>query len=214
MTFPGPQSARDLGHPLLWLDGFGEVGGLDFYFEGLGGAEVVGGAEDELGAAGAGGDADLVEEDGGFVDVDGIGLSCAEEGDAAADVAGERLHVFERGHLGFAEAGGAGEFLEVELGVAGDDGEAVDVGAAGDQQSFEDLLGGHADFFGDGDGGEIVGIDFVFAEFEGDAEGFKEARAVGLHRVGLPGVERSDAAGAEGENPVGDGGGVLRAGGW
>jgi len=50
---------------------------------GLCGAEVVGGAEDELHAAGAGGDADPVEEDDGFVDVDGVGLSCAEEGDAA-----------------------------------------------------------------------------------------------------------------------------------
>jgi hypothetical protein len=61
-----------------------------------------------LGAAGSGGDADLVEEDYGFVDVDGVGLSCAEEGDAAADVAGERLDVFEWGHFGFAEVGGAG----------------------------------------------------------------------------------------------------------
>ena len=80
---------RELGHPV-----FGEVGGLDFDVEGLGGAEVVVGAENELRAARSGGDADLVEEDGGFVDVDGIGPSCAEEGDAAADVAGERLHVF------------------------------------------------------------------------------------------------------------------------
>ena len=59
------------------------------------------------------------------------------------------------------------------------------------QQGFEDLLGGHADLFGDGDGGEIFRIDFVFAKLEGNAEGFKEARAVGFHRVGLPGSRRS-----------------------
>ncbi len=73
----------------------------------------------------------------------------------------------------------------------------VDAGTAGGQQRFEDLLGGHADLFGDGDGGEVVGVDFVLAEFEGDAEGFKEARAVGLHRVGLPGSNDCDAAGVE-----------------
>ncbi len=55
---------------------FGQVGGLDFDFEGLGGAEVIVGAEDELGAARAGGDADLVEEDRGLIDVDREGL-CA-----------------------------------------------------------------------------------------------------------------------------------------
>ena len=53
-------------------------------------------AEDELGAAGSGGDADFVEEDRGLIDEDGVGLFCAEDGDAAADVAGERLHVLER----------------------------------------------------------------------------------------------------------------------
>jgi hypothetical protein len=31
------------------------------------------------------------------------------------------------------------------------------------------------------------GVDFVLAEFEGDVEGFEEAGAVGLHRVGFPG---------------------------
>jgi hypothetical protein len=106
-------------------DGFGEVGGLDFDLQGLRGAKVVGWAEDELDTAGAGGDADLIEEDDGLVDVDGIWLSCSEECYAAANIAGEGLYVFERGHLGFAQAGGAGEFLEIELGVAGDDGETV-----------------------------------------------------------------------------------------
>ena len=55
------------------------------------------------------------------------------------------------------------------------------------EEGFEDLLGGHVDFFGDGGGGEVFGVDFVLAEFEGDAEVFKEAGAVGLHRVGFPG---------------------------
>ena len=80
--------------------------------------------------------------------------------------------------------------------------------AVGRQQSFEDLLGGHADLFCDGDGGEVFGIDFVLAKLEGNAERFKEARAVGLHCVGLPG-SRSDAAGVQGDDEVGDGGGKL-----
>jgi hypothetical protein len=78
-----PRSVPE-GPPSPWCAGgteiFGEVGGLDFYFEGLGGAEVVVGAEDKLGAAGAGGDADLVEEDGGLIDVDGVGLSLRRRG--------------------------------------------------------------------------------------------------------------------------------------
>ena len=82
-------------------------------------------------------------------------------------------------------------------------------GSAGGQQRFENLLGGHADLFGDGDGGEVVGVDFVLAKFKGDAEGFKKARAVGLHSVGAPGLERCDAAGVQTQHPVGNGSGQL-----
>ena len=119
-----PEMRRKDGAPVLAVESLVRSAVLDFDLPSApGGAEVVVGRENQLRAAGAGGDADLVEEDGGLVDVDGVGLSRAEEGDAAANVAGERLHVFERSHFGLAQAGGAGEFLEVELGVAGDDGE-------------------------------------------------------------------------------------------
>src|SRR5208337_4538277 len=57
----------------------------------------------------------------------------------------------------------------------------------GGEKRFEDLLGGHSDLFCAGDCGQIFGIDFVLAKLEGNAEGLKEARAVGLHCVGLPG---------------------------
>ena len=166
---------------------FGEVGGLDGLADCGGGAEIVIGSEDQLRAARAGGDADAIEEDGGFVDEDGVGLLCAEDGDAAADVAGERLHVFEGSHFCFAPTGEARQLFEVECGVAGDDGENVVMCAVGGQQSFEDLLGGHTDLFCDGDCGQVFGIDFVLAKLEGNVERFKEARAVGLHWVGLPG---------------------------
>ena len=72
--------------------GFGEVGE-----GGVGGAEVVGGGEEELQAALAGGDGDDVEELDGLVGVGGEGLACAHDGDSAADVAGEGLDFFERG---------------------------------------------------------------------------------------------------------------------
>src|ERR1700689_1132964 len=120
--------------------GLDQVRKLDFYFQSLGGAEVVVGRENQLGSAGAGGDADLVKEDGGLVDVDGVRLSCAEERNAAADVAGKGLNVFEGRHFGLAKACCARKFLEVEFGVAGDDGEAVEILSAGDQQGLEDLL--------------------------------------------------------------------------
>ena len=55
----------------------------------------------------------------------GKGLLRAHDGDAAADVAGEGLDVFEGGELGLFGSGGEGEFFEVELGVAGDDGEEI-----------------------------------------------------------------------------------------
>jgi hypothetical protein len=84
------------------LDVFDDVGGLDFDSEGMGGAKVVGRREDELSSARAGGDADLVEKDDGFVDVNGIRLSHTEEGDAAANVPGEGLNVLERRHFNLA----------------------------------------------------------------------------------------------------------------
>ncbi len=100
--------------------GFGEVGE-----GGVGGAEIVGGGEDELEAALAGGDGDDVEEFDGLVGEGGEGLARAHDGDSAADVAGEGLDVFEGSEFGFFGSGGVGEFFQVEFGVAGDDGEEV-----------------------------------------------------------------------------------------
>ena len=80
-----------------------------------------------------------------------------------------------------------GELFEVERCVAGDDGEGVIRARVCGQQGFEDLFGGHTNLLGDGDGGKIFRIDLVLKELEGDAEGFEEARAVGLHCEGLPG---------------------------
>ena len=64
---------------------------------GVGGAEVVGGGEEELEAALAGGDGDDVEELDGLVGVGGKGLACAHDGDSAADVSSEGLDFFEGG---------------------------------------------------------------------------------------------------------------------
>ena len=72
--------------------GFGEISE-----GGLGGAEVVGGGEEELEAAEASGDGDDVEELNGLVGVGGEGLACAHNGDSAADVSGEGFDFFEGG---------------------------------------------------------------------------------------------------------------------
>src|ERR1700733_10736241 len=48
------------------------------------------------------------------------------------------------------------------------------------EEGFEDLFGGEAYLAGDGDGGEVFGIDLVDADFVGDAEGVEEAGGVGL----------------------------------
>ena len=42
-------------------------------------------------------------------------------------------------------------------------------------------------FFRYSDRRQILGIDFVLAQFERNAEAFEETCAVGLHFVGLPG---------------------------
>jgi len=47
-------------------------------------------------------------------------------------------------------------------------------------ESFEDLLGWEADFAGDGDSGEVVGIDFVGAELVGNFELVEKTGGVGL----------------------------------
>ncbi len=102
---------------------FGEVGE-----GGFGGAEVIGGREQELQAALAGGDGDDVEEFDGLVGEGGEGLLRAHDGDSAADVAGERLDVFEGGEFDLLCAGCVGQFFQVEFGVAGDDGEEMIAG--------------------------------------------------------------------------------------
>jgi hypothetical protein len=136
------------------MEVFGEVGE-----GGLCGAEVVSRREDELEAALAGGDGDHIEELDGLIGEGGEGLLCGEYGDAAAYVTGERLDVLERCELQFAGAGDGGELLEIELLVAGDDGEEVVVSRGTREQCLEDLFGGKADLASDGDRGEVVGVD-------------------------------------------------------
>ena len=131
----------------------------------------------------------------GLVGVGGEGRARGHDGDAAADVAGERLDIFERGEFDLFYRGGVGELLEVEFGVAGDDGEEVSgvAGAAGlavEEQSLEDLFGREADLARDGDGGEVVGIDLIRAEFVGDAEGVEQTCGVGLDAALLPSLDR------------------------
>src|SRR6202011_1907196 len=132
-----PGGGRDDGR-------FGEVGN-----DGTGGAQVVRRREHDLHAAMAGGDGDAVEELDCLVGVGGVRLLCAEDGDAAADVAGERLHVLERGHLCLAYAGGASQFFQIKLCVPRHDGEDVVSATDGAEQGLEDLLRRHADLGGD-----------------------------------------------------------------
>jgi hypothetical protein len=53
-------------------------------------------------------------------------------------------------------------------------------GTVGGEEGFEDLLDGHLDFFGYGDGGEVFGVDFILAEGVGDGQGVEESCAVGF----------------------------------
>src|SRR6185312_5294221 len=119
---------------------------------GVGGAEVVLWGEQELQAARAGGDGDDVEELDGFIDVGREGFARTEDGDSAANVAGEGFDFFERGQFGFAGSAGAGQLFEVEFFRAGDDGEDVFAFMGGAEQGFEDLFGRETDFFGYEDG--------------------------------------------------------------
>src|SRR6266702_2343811 len=48
------------------------------------------------------------------------------------------------------------------------------------EEGLEDLFGGEADLAGDGDGGEVIGVDFVGAQLVGDVEGVEEAGCVGF----------------------------------
>jgi len=47
-------------------------------------------------------------------------------------------------------------------------------------QRFENLLGRQSDFGGDGFGGQVVGIDLVFAQLIANAVLIEQARGVGL----------------------------------
>jgi hypothetical protein len=160
-------------------EGFGEVGE-----GGVGGAEVIGWREEDLQAALAGGDADGVVEFDGFVGEGREGLARGEDGDAAANVAGEGFDLLQGGEVEFLVAGDGGEFFEVEFGVAGEDGEEVIGFAGGDdgfgEEGFEDLFDREADFFGDGWGGEVVGVDLVGAELVRDFKSVELAAGVGF----------------------------------
>src|SRR6266851_4573517 len=59
------------------------------------------------------------------------------------------------------------------------------------EQGLEDLLGGEADLAGDGDGGEVIGVDFVGAQLVGDVEGVEEAGCVGFGGLLHPAVSTS-----------------------
>ena len=165
------------------------VGGLNFDFERVCSLQIIVRAENQLRAARARGDADLVEENRSFIDVDREDLPRTKEGDAATNVPSKWLHILERSHLGFTQPCGAGELFEVEFGVARHNGESVNIGPTGHEQGFEDLLWRHADLSGNRDRRQIVRVDLVFAKFEWDAERFEEASTVGFHRVGFPGAK-------------------------
>ena len=106
---------------------------------GLGGALAVGGGQQELLPPHARGNSDDLVLLGAFVQPHREGALGAQRGDAASDVAGERLHLLERDHLEFLGARGLGELFEAQLGVAGDDGEDDLPGAGAGGESLEDL---------------------------------------------------------------------------
>jgi hypothetical protein len=56
------------------------------------------------------------------------------------------------------------EALRLRLAVSGNDGHADSVAVAAGDQRLDNLFG-KPDFRGDGFGGEVVGVDFVFAQF-------------------------------------------------
>ena len=70
----------------------------------------------------------------------GIRLLGAEDGDAAADVAGQRLHILERGHLRLAYPGRPRQLLEIQLRITGNNGKDVVAAADCAEQRLEDLL--------------------------------------------------------------------------
>lgn len=143
-------------------------------------AGVVGGRKQNLQATAAGGDGDGVVELSELVDEDGVRFLCSEGRHAAADVTREGLDFLERDCAGIAVARGLGERLQVECGSAGNDGEH-DAGAiAAGNEGLESLVEGKVDLSGDGFSGEVLRVDFVFAEFKRDAERFEEADGIGF----------------------------------
>ena len=138
------------------------------------------GGEEDLHAALPGGDGDGVPELDGEVDEDGELFASAEDGDAAADVAGEGCDFLEGNHVDFAVTGEFGEGFEVEFHVAGDDGEGAAVAIAADEECFEDLFRGEIELGGDGDGVEAVFVDLIFADLEGDLHGLQKPHGVGF----------------------------------
>ena len=99
----------------------------------------------------------------------------------AADVAGERLHVFQGDQLHGPIAREPGQSLEIDLGVGRNHGQQHAVAVAPGHQGFEDLLGRQSDVAGHPHGTQVVGVGLVLAHLVADAERVEDAHGVGFH---------------------------------
>ena len=124
-----------------------------------------------------------------------------QRGAAAPDIAGEGLDFLERNHFHMLVAGHGGEFLEVQLGGAGNAGFEDSGLVAPDDQRFEDLLHGHAERAGHCRGGEVGLVVGGLMQFVINAQLVEEAGCVGFlgrHTVNLLSGEAAGDAPADG----------------
>ena len=148
---------------------------------GPGRAEVVARCEENLRPARASGHADDVEELERLLDEHRVVLPARERRHAAADVARERLHLFERYRVAFAVPRKLREALQIERGVARDDGEQHTRPVASADQRLEDLLRREPYATGDFFRGEVLVTRVVVAELVRNVQRIEEAGRVRLH---------------------------------
>ena len=130
----------------------------------------------------------------------GIRLLARERRDAAANVAGKRLHFLQRRQFHFAILGQTREGLQIQFCVSRNYGETHARSVTFDHESLKYLLQRKPDLRGNCLGAEVLRIDLVFAQLKVNSRILKKPNCIGFHVQNCNGI-----LGAAGTSNVAEG---------
>src|SRR5277367_368676 len=105
---------------------------------------------------------------------------------AATNVPGKRLNLLDRNHLRLARPGSGGEFLEIQLRIAGNDCKNMLLIARNAEKRLKNLLGRQPNLLSHQNRREILSIQRIFAQLIVNPERVEIACSVRLHTLITP----------------------------